>query len=50
MPRKVKCTKQGGTMKDAIRAIFKIVEPGVNNPWYCYECECGKWHVTNNPK
>jgi hypothetical protein len=40
-----KCTKQGGTQAEAIRAIFKAGCGG----WVTYECECGKWHIIGMP-
>lgn len=49
MPKK-RCNKKGGTLKEAVIAIFKCVTPNVRNEWYVYECECGKHHITNNPK
>lgn len=49
---KPRCTKKGGTLKQACQAIFRCVleNPGHKNEWYVYSCECGKFHITNNPK
>jgi hypothetical protein len=48
---KTRCTKKGGTLKEACRAIFACVIKGQRNEYYTYECEiCGKHHITTNPK
>jgi hypothetical protein len=45
---KSKCTRKGGSFRDAVRAIFTAVEPGVRNDWFTYECPvCGKHHIAS---
>lgn len=48
-----KCTKKGGTLKQACQAIFKLAieHPGLKNEWYVFQCDkCNKFHITGNPK
>jgi hypothetical protein len=44
------CPKPGGTLAEACREIFRCLGIGRKHEWYCYECACGKWHITDNPK
>jgi hypothetical protein len=47
MKRKQKCTKPGGTLREAVREIFRCLQPGYKLEYY--ECECGQYHITENP-
>lgn len=46
---KTKCKLRGGTRREAVVAILKCLVPGHRHEWYAYECDCGLWHVTDNP-
>lgn len=41
-----RCKEKGGTLKEAVRAVFKFGVTGHRNEWYVEECVvCGKWHI-----
>ena len=44
---KTKCKRKGGTLKEAVRAIFAAGCGG----WIAEECKvCGQWHIIGEPK
>lgn len=48
--KKSRCTKKGGTLKEACRAIFACVVPGKPNNWFVEECKiCKQWHIIGEP-
>lgn len=48
---KSKCTKRGGTLQEACKAIFECVVPGKPNNWFTYQCQkCDQYHIISEPK
>lgn len=46
-----RCKLKGGSLKEAVQAIFRFGVVGKSNEWYVYECnECGKWHIVKENK
>lgn len=51
-----RCKLKGGSLKEAVRAIFKFGEAGKRNEWYVYTCDlCGRggaevWHILDSNK
>lgn len=37
------------TIEDALQGVLKI-SPRVGKPLYPYQCECGRWHLTQERK